>query len=58
MIHPLVGTPFTDNSVPYYYQIAKLLRQRVEHGDLAPGVKLSNEMDLGMMFGVNRVPIR
>ena len=58
MNDPFVETPFTDNSIPYYYQIANLLRQRIEHGDLTPGVKLPNEMDLAKMFGVSRVPIR
>ena len=58
MNHPHVETPFTDNSVPYYYQTANLLRQRIEQGDLTPGVKLPSEMDLAKMFGVSRVPIR
>ena len=52
------GTPFTNHSVPYYYQIADLLRRRIEQGELPPGSKIPKELDLAKMFGVSRVPVR
>ena len=48
----------TDPSVPYYFQIANLLRRRIGHGDLAPGMKLPNELELAHIFGVSKMPVR
>jgi GntR family transcriptional regulator len=49
---------FTDHSIPYYYQIMNLLRQKIERGELAPGEKLPKELDLAKTFGVSRVTLR
>lgn len=58
-----MGKAFPENGVadcqiPYYYQIASLLRRKIELGDIQPGSKLPNEMDLAKSFGVSCVPIR
>ena len=50
--------PFADNHVPYYYQIASLLRRKIELGELPPGSKLPREVDLAKTYDVSRVPIR
>jgi len=47
-----------DRSIPYYYQIMKILRRRIEQGELTPGEKLPTEMDLAKSFGVSRVTLR
>ncbi len=50
--------PFSNEFVPYYYQIANLLRWKIEHGELVPGTKLPRELDLSRHFGVSRVTLR
>ncbi len=47
-----------DRSVPFYYQIVKLLRRKIEQGELIPGEKLPAEMELSKSFGVSRVTLR
>lgn len=47
-----------DRSVPFYYQIVKLLRRMIEQGELSPGDKLPTEMELSKSFGVSRVTLR
>jgi GntR family transcriptional regulator len=44
--------------VPYYYQIANLLRRKIEDGEILPGAKLPGEFELAESFGVSRVPVR
>lgn len=44
--------------LPYYYQIANLLRESICQGDLEPGAQLPKELDLARMYGVSRIPIR
>lgn len=51
-------SPLTDQFVPYYFQIAGLLRRRIELGDLAPGMKLPNENEIARLFGVSKMPVR
>jgi GntR family transcriptional regulator len=51
-------TLLTDRSIPFYYQIANLLRRRIEEGELGPGDKLPRELDLAKSFGVSRVTLR
>ena len=51
-------SPLADQFVPYYFQIANLLRRRIELGDLAPGMKLPNEHELAGLFGVSKMPVR
>ncbi|MBT7857970.1 MAG: GntR family transcriptional regulator [Nitrospinaceae bacterium] len=50
--------PIKDHSIPFYYQLMKMLRRRIEQGELAPGDKLPKEMDLAKSFGVSRVTLR
>ncbi len=52
------GTPVVDRSIPFYFQIANLLRQKIELGELAPGEKLPKELDLSKALGVSRVTLR
>ena len=51
-------SPLKDRSVPFYYQIVKLLRRMIEQGELTPGEKLPTEMELSKSFGVSRVTLR
>ena len=51
-------TPVIDKSIPFYFQIANLLRQKIELGELAPGEKLPKELDLSKALGVSRVTLR
>lgn len=44
--------------VPLYQQIKKLLLDRIEHGDLAPGDVIPSEVRLGAAFEVNRLTVR
>lgn len=53
-----VENSFSDRSIPFYYQIANMLRQKIEQGVLAPGEKLPKEIDLSKAFGVSRVTLR
>ncbi len=50
--------PFSNEFVPYYYQIANLLRAKIESGELFAGMKLPKELDLSKHFGVSRVTLR
>ena len=50
--------PLFDRFVPYYYQIASLLREKIEGGEFAPGARLPGEIELAKKFGVSRVPVR
>lgn len=53
-----VDSLLKDRSIPFYYQIANLLRRRIEEGELGPGDKLPRELDLAKSFGVSRVTLR
>lgn len=44
--------------VPLYYQVAKLLKERIENGELLPGHRIQPEYDLAEEFGVSRHTIR
>lgn len=50
--------PFSNQNIPYYYQIANLLRRKIEDGEFAAGDKIPKETELAEAFGVSRVPIR
>ena len=50
--------PFSNEFIPYYYQIANLLRGKIESGELFAGMKLPKELDLSKHFGVSRVTLR
>ena len=50
--------PFSNEFIPYYYQIANLLRGKIESGELFAGMKLPRELDLSKHFGVSRVTLR
>lgn len=44
--------------VPLYYQIAQLLRQRIESGELKPGDQIPTENELQGLLDVSRATIR
>ncbi|MGW3171381.1 GntR family transcriptional regulator [Streptomyces sp. NPDC001153] len=44
--------------VPLYYQFARQLEAAIEHGTLAPGDLLGNEVDLSVRLGLSRPTVR
>lgn len=44
--------------VPLYYQLAQQLESAIEHGVLAPGNLLGNEIDLSVRLGLSRPTVR
>ncbi|MFD0002556.1 GntR family transcriptional regulator [Streptomyces sp. NPDC127178] len=44
--------------VPLYYQFAQQLEAAIEHGALAPGNLLGNEVDLSVRLGLSRPTVR
>ncbi|MFH0522190.1 GntR family transcriptional regulator [Streptomyces sp. M41] len=44
--------------VPLYYQLAQQLEEAIEHGVLAPGHLLGNEVDLSVRLGLSRPTVR
>ncbi|MFI7498644.1 GntR family transcriptional regulator [Streptomyces sp. NPDC049687] len=44
--------------VPLYYQLAQQLESAIEHGSLAPGNLLGNEIDLSTRLGLSRPTVR
>ncbi|MFD5405901.1 GntR family transcriptional regulator [Streptomyces griseorubiginosus] len=44
--------------VPLYYQLARQLEEAIEHGLLAPGNLLGNEIDLSIRLGLSRPTVR
>lgn len=58
MLELSVEKPFSNEFIPYYYQIANLLRGKIESGELFAGMKLPKELDLSKHFGVSRVTLR
>ncbi|MFF3846060.1 GntR family transcriptional regulator [Streptomyces sp. NPDC002328] len=58
---PLDALPFTldrTSPVPLYYQLARQLEEAIEHGALAPGNLLGNEIDLSTRLGLSRPTVR
>jgi len=47
-----------DGPVPVYRQIAAILRDRIEHGEILPGHPVPSEPRLVQEFGVNRLTAR
>ncbi|MEU1180264.1 GntR family transcriptional regulator [Streptomyces sp. NPDC005820] len=57
----LDGLPFAldrSSPVPLYYQLAQQLESAIEHGALAPGNLLGNEIDLSTRLGLSRPTVR
>lgn len=46
------------NAVPLHKQIADLLRERIERGELGPGARIPPEEELCRILGVSRTPVR
>ena len=49
---------FQQPGPPLYLQLAGILRQQIENGELEPGGKLPNMHELAAQFGVARVTVR
>jgi DNA-binding GntR family transcriptional regulator len=47
-----------NSPVPLYFQVAQHLEQLIESGDLAPGTRLENEIDLADQLGLSRPTMR
>ena len=48
----------SDSPVPMYRQLAGLLRDRVRRGELARGVRIPSEAELGIAYGISRITVR
>jgi DNA-binding GntR family transcriptional regulator len=44
--------------VPLYFQVAQQIEQAIERGDLGPGMRLENEIELADRFGLSRPTMR
>jgi DNA-binding GntR family transcriptional regulator len=44
--------------IPLYYQVAQHLEQAIEAGDLTPGMRLENEVELANQLGLSRPTMR
>ncbi|MFI7005492.1 GntR family transcriptional regulator [Streptomyces sp. NPDC050145] len=44
--------------VPLYFQFAQQLQQLIENGELPPGTRLTNEIDMADQFGLSRPTMR
>ena len=54
-----LSLPIDRNSpVPLYHQLALLLEGVIHSGDLAPGTKLDNELELASRLRIARVTVR
>ena len=54
----ITQNPLSDHFVPYYHQIANLIRRKIWEGEFPPGAKFPNEVELADIFGVSRAPVR
>jgi DNA-binding GntR family transcriptional regulator len=44
--------------IPLYFQVARQIESAIERGDLRPGQRLDNEIDLADQFGLSRPTLR
>src|SRR5690625_4342307 len=47
-----------DNLIPMYVQIANILKQEIQNGEIGPGEKLGTQTELEARFGVSKITIR
>ncbi len=47
-----------ESPVPLWFQIAELLRKAIESGDITPGERLENEIEISERLGVSRPTVR
>ncbi len=47
-----------DSPVPLWFQIAELLRKSIESGEIKPGERLDNEIEISERLGVSRPTVR
>jgi GntR family transcriptional regulator len=50
--------PFMTQSVPLYYQLGSVLREKIVSGELAPGDRIPTEAELSLEYGVSRITVR
>lgn len=44
--------------IPLYYQLAELIRERIQSGELKPGDQLPSERDLSEQVAISRMTVR
>lgn len=49
---------FLTESVPLYYQLGSLLREKIVSGQLSPGDRIPTEAELSQEYGVSRITVR
>ncbi|GAB6099686.1 phosphonate metabolism transcriptional regulator PhnF [Halanaerocella petrolearia] len=47
-----------DNKIPLYYQLEKLIREKVRRKEYKPGEKIPSERDLSKLFNLSRMTVR
>jgi len=47
-----------NSPIPLYYQLAQQLEQSIAEGELTPGMRLVNELDLAALLGLSRPTVR
>ena len=56
---PVAGTSIRkDSPLPYYAQLADILRAAITEGELGPGAALPSEAELGAAYGLSRTAVR
>ncbi|MEJ2599308.1 MAG: GntR family transcriptional regulator, partial [Anaerolineales bacterium] len=44
--------------IPLYFQLAEILREQIQSGELNPGDRLPSERELNEQFGISRMTVR
>lgn len=47
-----------DDSIPMYVQIADILKEKIQHGEIKPGERLGTQQELADTFRVSKITIR
>ena len=56
--HPLAIDLDRASPIPLYFQVARQIEQAIERGDLVPGSRLENEIELADRLGLSRPTMR
>jgi GntR family transcriptional regulator len=56
--HPHPATINREEALPYYAQLAQILRQQITEGRFKPGEALPSEAELGNLHGISRTAVR
>lgn len=47
-----------NSPIPLYYQLAEMLREKIQSGELLPGAQLPSERELGETYNISRMTVR